>query len=224
MPSSPELFSDQGYVAGQTVANAADVRLGSNGAISVLPLTTTHLVIDVYGYFTDVEQLMGLGNTALGFHALLVNTPSDGGVGTNNTAVGAQALQSNTSGGFNTAMGASALGSNTTSFGNTAVGAQALGSNTTGSNNTAMGVDALGNNTTGSNITAVGPFAGTLVSTGSNNIHIGNTGADESNTIRIGATQTSTFIAGIAGQTSAGGTVVFVNADGKLGTSTSSQR
>ena len=37
------------YVPGQTVPNAADINLGAGGAISVQPLTTTNLVIDVYG-------------------------------------------------------------------------------------------------------------------------------------------------------------------------------
>src|SRR5262249_55214750 len=45
-------------------------------------------------------------------------------------------------------------------------------------------------------------------------------------TIRIGTnfTHTATFIAGISGQTASGGLAVFVNADGKLGTLTSSAR
>jgi uncharacterized coiled-coil protein SlyX len=65
------------------------------------------------------------------------------------------------------------------------------------------------------------------VTTGVNNIDIGDSGpADESNTIRIGANgiQTATYIAGIAGQTAAGGVAVFVDANGKLGTLTSSAR
>jgi hypothetical protein len=62
---------------------------------------------------------------------------------------------------------------------------------------------------------------------GNNNIDIGNEGvADESNTIRIGdeAVQTATYIAGISGQTAADGVAVYVNADGKFGTLTSSSR
>jgi endosialidase-like protein len=47
----------------------------------------------------------------------------------------------------------------------------------------------------------------------------------ESNTIRIGTTdQTATFIAGIFGKTSSGGTPVYINSNGKLGTTTSSKR
>ena len=45
-------------------------------------IVNTHLVVDVYGYFTDVEELAGF-NTALGDRALLNNT-----TGTLNTATG----------------------------------------------------------------------------------------------------------------------------------------
>jgi hypothetical protein len=63
--------------------------------------------------------------------------------------------------------------------------------NATGNNNTATGVDALGENTTGSN-----------------NMATGNQGVGgESNTIRIGTseTQTATFVAGIRGVPITGG-------------------
>ena len=49
--------------------------------------------------------------------------------------------------------------------------------------------------------------------------------SSESNTIRIGGTnQSTTYIAGISGQTSASGVAVFVNSSGQLGTTTSSRR
>ena len=76
----------------QGIANAADVKLGAGGAISVQLLTATNLVIDVYGYFTDVEEL-GNGNTALGFRALGDNT-----TGSVYTAVGNGALFHDTTG------------------------------------------------------------------------------------------------------------------------------
>jgi hypothetical protein len=63
------------------------------------------------------------------------------------------------------------------------------------------------------------------LTTGNNNIDIGNAGvAAESNTIRIGAAQTATYIAGISGATSAGGVAVYVDGAGHLGTITSSAR
>ena len=65
------------------------------------------------------------------------------------------------------------------------------------------------------------------LTTGSNNIDIGNVGsAGESRHIRIGTqgTQRNTFIAGIRGVTVAGGVGVVVDANGHLGTVTSSAR
>ena len=56
---------------------------------------------------------------------------------------------------------------------------------------------------------------------------IGNHGVDtDSQTIRIGDSnfQTATYIAGISGQAASGGVAVYVNSDGKLGTSNSSIR
>ena len=65
------------------------------------------------------------------------------------------------------------------------------------------------------------------MTTGHNNIDIGNLGVDtDSQTIRIGDSnfQTATYIAGISGQAASGGVAVYVNSDGKLGTSNSSIR
>jgi len=170
------------------------------------------------------ESSTGSFNTANGYQALLLNT-----TGGSNTANGFGALLSNTTGGFNAANGANALQSNTTGGGNVANGGFALSSNTTGSNNVAEGFDALFHTTGSSNI-GIGLAAGSNLTTGSNNIDIGNEGvAGESNTIRIGTQgdrvpgQTRTFIAGINGVT-VRGTAVFVNANGQLGTTPSSQR
>jgi Chaperone of endosialidase len=94
-------------------------------------------------------------------------------------------------------------------------------------NNTALGDSALFDNTTGNSNIAIGIGAGANVTVGSSNIHIGNVGVEsDTATIRIGdqGVQTSTFIAGISGQTSASGVAVLVNAAGQLGTTTSSRR
>jgi uncharacterized coiled-coil protein SlyX len=70
----------------------------------------------------------------------------------------------------------------------------------------------------------VGSSAGVNLTTGSNDIDIGNLGAaGESNTIRIGSTQTRTFIKGISG-VAVTGTAVVVNAVGQLGVAASSAR
>jgi len=184
----------------------------------------------------------GLGNTAVGWSSLSSNT--DGsfntavGAGTllfnvgnqstsegvQNTAVGAVALLFNTTGSFNAAFGDTALSNNTTGDANVAVGSLAMLNNTEGTNNTAVGAGALGQNISNGNI-ALGTNAGGNLTTGQFNIDIGNQGvADEGNTIRIGdANQTATFIAGISG-TAVVGDPVVVDANGQLGTATSSAR
>ncbi len=93
----------------------------------------------------------GSNNTAVGANALVNNT-----VGGENTADGTSALQSNTQGSDNTAIGRQALFSNTTGGSNTAIGESALFNNTQGGVNTAVGVNALENNTTGGSNTATG--------------------------------------------------------------------
>ena len=89
--------------------------LARAGPSPLQSVTTTNLVIDVYGYFTDVEELAG-ANTALGFNALASNIFGSGRniFGDANTALGANALMSNTTGRSNTATGNSALRLNTT--------------------------------------------------------------------------------------------------------------
>lgn len=110
----------------------------------------------------------GSGNTALGDNALSSNT-----TGFFNTAVGFDSCAANTSGFENTCLGTFSLVSNTTGNVNTAVGTGALPSNTTGSSNTAVGVDALDLNTTASGNTAVGFEALFGTSTGGNNTAVG---------------------------------------------------
>jgi trimeric autotransporter adhesin len=140
------------------------------------------------------SRTTGQYNAALGFLSLRNLTTAS-----LNTGVGAGALALN-NGDENTASGAGALIDNTTGAQNTASGTFALLFNTTGSNNTAVGDRALQNNTTGGSNIAIGFQAGLNVTTGSNNIDINNTGvAGESNTIRIGGTQTKTFIAAFVG-------------------------
>ena len=162
-------------------------------------------------------------NTAIGWQALFNNT-----AGQANTATGFGALQSNTGGSWNTAIGTDALEDNTTANYNTAIGFGALATNTTGANNTALGAFAISGNTYGHDNIALGHQAGYNLTTGSSyNIDIGSPGAvGESNTIRVGLSQQhqATYIAGISGKTATNGAAVFVTANGKLGTVTSSRR
>ena len=117
-------------------------------------------------------------NTAIGASALLTNS-----TGTNNTAIGVSALFSNTTGSYNTASGLNALFSNTTGNNNTASGQNALLGNTTGGNNTANGQGALYTNRTGSANTAIGvnalgnnTTANDNTATGTNALYFNTTG------------------------------------------------
>jgi hypothetical protein len=188
------------------------------------------------GFDCMYNNTTGFANTAVGREALGhgANSSNSTAVGVlalsdnnadANTAIGAGALQENTSGTNNAATGNIALFNNTSGSNNTADGAAALNSNTEGDANTGVGY-ALISNTTGRNNIAVGYLAGFYLTTGDYNIDIGNQGVpDEASTIRIGdSNQTATYIAGISGQTASGGAAVYVNSDGKLGTSTSSKR
>jgi hypothetical protein len=173
----------------------------------------------------------GVGNTAIGWRSLFVNTTSNF-----NTGIGAGALALNNAD-SNTALGAAAMLLNTTGFGNTAVGTDALVHNDSGSFNVAIGDSALDNNVSGFHNIAVGGDAGFNIVAGINNVYIGygvsaNGPFDESDTIRIndsapaaaGATS-QVFFAGIDGSTvGAVNSPVLVNPNGQLGTAVSSAR
>ncbi|MGZ7078634.1 MAG: tail fiber domain-containing protein, partial [Thermoanaerobaculia bacterium] len=159
----------------------------------------------------------GTNNTAAGFSALYANNADY------NTANGSYALTTNSSGSYNVASGFQALKNNTTGLENTALGSSTLFQNIGGNDNTAVGLNALGTNTAGGFNVALGYNAG-LLTTGNRNIVIGNSGvASEDDTIRIGNTQSQTFIAGIV-SANVSGVPVLVSANGQLGTAASSRR
>lgn len=161
----------------------------------------------------------GSSNTGIGSFALGSNT-----TGQVNTAVGSGAMPSSTTGDANSAFGVNSMSFNTSGSSNTAIGFFALFGNSTGNNNTALGSNAL-SNATGSGNIAIGRLAGNSISSGTNNIDIGNNApGNESDTIRIGNTQTKAFLAGVNGATSSSGVAVYVNSSGQLGTVTSSLR
>jgi hypothetical protein len=164
------------------------------------------------GIFALENNISGDNNTAIGEVALGDNT-----TGSQNTASGISALRSNTTGNYNMANGYQALFNNTTGGFNTGNGVLALYNNTIGNFNTATGIGALLANTTGSNNVAVGLTAGSALTTGSGNVCIGagvSGVAGESNTTRIRNVYTKV----------ASGRAVYVNADNKIGTLSSSRR
>jgi Chaperone of endosialidase len=196
----------------------------TNTATGVYALisNTTGFLNTAIGGFALGSNTTGFENTAIGNNALFGNT-----TGVLNTASGFQVLSSNTTGAYNTANGAYALDANTTGSNNTAIGGFALRRNTTGEGNTANGSRALVRNTTGNDNIALGNNAGENLTTGSSNIDIGNRGvAGETRTIRVGTTGTHTaaYIAGISGATVPTGVAVIVDANGQLGTTTSTAR
>jgi hypothetical protein len=92
-------------------------------------------------------------------------------------AIGWDALNANTTGGYNTALGTGSLLSNTTASNNTAVGYQAGYSNTTGAAITAVGQNALRSSTTASNNVAVGQDSLYTLTTGTANVVVGTAAA-----------------------------------------------
>lgn len=185
-------------------------------------------------------------NTWYGYQALF-NQHAPGVSNSNNTAYGYQALYSCLDGVRNVAAGPAAALSLTTGDSNIAIGSGSLTNSVAVNFNTAVGRRALFRVQSDQN-TALGFFAGSNANDGSvNNIYIGNVGpvpiGPESNTIRIGTqipttatignppieshpmpAHTDTYIAGIFGSATSLGIPVYVDADGKLGTTPSSQR
>jgi len=221
---------DGGYPGGNTAEGQAALLSLTSGTFNTA-VGFASLRLDSTGNF----------NTGVGAGTLLANTAAE------NTAIGAGALLANTTGTQNTANGAFALFSDDTGAGNTAVGDRALFRNTVGAynvavgdialfsltstvagnadNNVAIGAGALANVTEGNFNIAIGFNAGVNLTSGSQNIYIGNDGfPTEVLTIRIGSPQAATYIAGINGQTASEGAAVYVNSNGKLGTSPSSVR
>jgi hypothetical protein len=185
---------------------------GSNTAdgTSALYHNTTGYHNTATGYQALSSNTTGFENTADGYQALHSNT-----TGIVNTTTGVNALYHNTTGNSNTAIGSYALFNNSTGVDNTANGVSALASDTTGKLNTALGFHALYNNTTGDGNTVLGANAGSGITTADNVICIGAAGNNVAN---------SCYIGNIFNATSSGGTAVYVNSNGRLGTMTSSRR
>jgi len=188
------------YISGYLVGNG-----GGLTNISTSQLTGSgsgNVFVGPAGNFTMNAD----GNTASGDQAFASNLNGDF-----NTANGYQALFSNTGGGGsdyskgnqNTASGYVALYSNTIGDDNTGDGHSALNSNVSGNNNTASGAEALenlgANGAGGTNNIALGYLAGSaFYGNESSNIDIGNIGMiNENNIIRIGSSQTQTYLAGV---------------------------
>lgn len=115
----------------------------------------------------DIEA-GGTNNTAIGQNALSALTTGD-----DNTAIGFNALNTITVSGSCTAVGFEALEKTTSGSGNVALGGIAMNKNTIGGDNTAVGVGALANSDSGSRNIAIGSLSLITNTTGSDNIGIG---------------------------------------------------
>jgi hypothetical protein len=152
-------------VNGNFSADGGTIKLDGNYPVGTNNVALGNAALD--------SNVSGASNTAIGADALTTNTASW------NTAVGYQAGYSNTTG-LITAVGAQVLNQNTTGVSNVAVGGYTTGTdyaamtfNTTGSYNTAVGSGALQANTTAGSNTAVGYQAGYNNQTGINSTFIG---------------------------------------------------
>jgi len=156
----------------------------SGGTFDGAVVVNNNFTVDNGTIKLDGNYPVGTGNVALG-DAALDDASLSGGY---NTAIGGNALTSNTTAQFNLAVGFEALRDNTTGADNVALGGyQALIQNTTGSYNVAVGKGALQANTTASYNTAVGYRALYVNTTGAENIAVGSFALD-SNTTGLGNT------------------------------------
>jgi len=117
-------------------SNAVISAASPDGSVNIVANATTDVVVDINGYYTAPSDVKG--DTALGAGALNNDTS-----GTYNTAFGYFALLANTTGSYNTAVGQLALAANTSATDNTALGYYALEANTVGTDNTAVGYEAM---------------------------------------------------------------------------------
>jgi hypothetical protein len=179
------------------------------------------------------NNVVGGFNTGVGLNALFTNNGDPTlGQGSNNCAVGAYALFTNTTGNHNTANGTFALFANNTGTDNTAIGGAALQQNAMGAGNTAIGEAALNENTSGSFNTAVGTAA-LLVANGDSNTVVGSgAGGNVSGANHVicigqgvaGANVSDSCYIGSIWNQPGGSQPVYINSDGKLGLQVSSRR
>lgn len=168
------------HVSGMTVYNTAttgDVVPGiySSNGTSWLAVAAQDASTIASGIINTSTQTLGAGAKTF-TSDLTVNGITVGkgaGTGSYNTAMGSNALISNTTGGYNNAIGRGALTSNISGTNNIALGANALLSNTTGNSNIAIGANALNGTTTGKKNIAIGFNNMNAFNSGSNNTSLG---------------------------------------------------
>jgi hypothetical protein len=188
--------SNGGTISGTTLtltaADASNPGLISTGTQTIAGAKT----------FTNTATF----NTDISVNGLTVGRGA--GAVASNAALGATALNANTSGNYNVAVGSEALKSNTTGSVNVALGAATIDNLTSGNNNTVIGSfagrnygpngGATGNNTTMNNGILLGYDARPLVSGGTDEVVIGMRAIGHgSNTVTLGnSSNTKTYMTG----------------------------
>ncbi len=211
-----------------------DGNTGSATAIgNTLIIRTANSTVEFIGSGNVLEQDFGIPNLALGsdmpnvtigvhnvFYGLSVGDAIT--VGENNVGIGYEALQNASEASDNVAIGFRSMQSATVinANSNVAVGSFSLQDLVSGNDTVALGYQALSNITTGGSNVAVGYRAGiNHTTTESFNILIGyavSGDALESNTTRIGGSQSRCFIDGITGVTVAASAPMGVSATDQL--------
>jgi hypothetical protein len=215
------LYRSISWVPAWTDVSGKPTSITGYGITDAVTITSNQTITGIKTFSNDLlinGLTVGLGkgavstNTAVGYQALYSNT-----TGYSNTANGYQALATNSTGYLNTANGFDALFSNTTGSANTANGYYAL-YYTIGGWNTANGSYALYHNTTGSTNTADGEEALYNNTTGYQNTAIGETAlysnTTGSNNTAIG--YDATVASGDLTNATAIGSYAAVNASNKV--------
>jgi hypothetical protein len=177
--------SASNLVAGELAINTADGKLFYKDSSNVVQVIGTKGGV---GSSTNTQVLYNASGLVVGdadftFNGTTVTMANDasisgltvgkgGGAATGNSALGYQALNSNTTGTYNTAIGYQSLATASTTQYNTAVGQASL-QNTTANNNTAVGQSAGYNTTTGNALAILGTAALFSNTTGQYNSAIG---------------------------------------------------
>lgn len=154
-----------------TVGDKVELRLVA-ASLNDLPKLDEANTFSAANTFSTTLGVTGVSTLTAGAVIQGLTVGKGAGAVATNTAVGASALQANTTGQYNTAIGYQANYSNTTANGSTAVGNTALYTNT-GANNVGIGNNALYYNTTGTLNVAVGTQALQANTTASSNTAVG---------------------------------------------------
>lgn len=138
-------------VPGEKLDVNGNMAIRGNLYVNGLTLSSGGGVNNIFLGAAGNSTLTGTENIAIGLNALEANTSANYSI-----AIGSYALENNTSATFNLAVGRQALQANTTGTENACVGHVCLKRNTTGKQNAAFANDALAYNTTGNYNTALG--------------------------------------------------------------------